>query len=232
MNKLQTTAAVAAMMLGFGMTANAADTSEEMRDVDAFKSIKLMGSMDVEVTVGERQSVKVIADSDIIDHLETSVSGDTLRVKLENGHYGHIKVMRVIVTMPEMTGASIQGSGDMIVTGAAADDFELELQGSGDATFKKAKFGKIDIELQGSGDIELDGSCDDIKIELQGSGDVDAGDLKCKTADVDLRGSGDIEFFASESAGVGVHGSGDVVVKGSPDKINSRVRGSGDIIMR
>jgi hypothetical protein len=232
MKKLQTTAAVAALMLGLGMNAQAADTSEEMRDVGAFKEIKLMGSMDVEVTVGEKQSVKVIADSDIIDHLETTVSGDTLRVKLENGHYGHIKVMRVIVTMPEMTGASIQGSGDMIVSGADAADFELELQGSGDATFKKSRFGKIDIELQGSGDNELDGPCDAIDIELQGSGDIDASDLKCKTGEVDLRGSGDIEFYANESANVGVHGSGDVVVLGSPDKINSRVRGSGDIIMR
>lgn len=232
MKKLQTTAAVAAMMLGFGMAAHAVDTSEEMRDVGTFKEIKLMGSMDVEVTVGEKQSVKVIADSDIIEHLETNVSGDTMHVRLERGHYGNIKVMRVIVTMPEMTGASIQGSGDMIVTGADAADFELELQGSGDATFRKSKFGKIDIELQGSGDIELDGTCDVIDIELQGSGDIDAGDLKCMSGEVDLRGSGDIEFYASESANVGVHGSGDVVVRGSPDKINSRVRGSGDIIMR
>ena len=212
MKKLQTTATVAAMMLGFGLSAQAADTSEEMRDVGAFKEIKLMGSMDVEVTVGGEQSVKVIADSDIIEHVETTVSGDTLRVKLENGRYGNIKVMRVVVTMPEMTGASIQGSGDMVVTGADAADFELE--------------------LQGSGDIELDGTCDDIKIDLQGSGDVDAGDLKCKVGEIDLRGSGDIEFYASDSANVGVHGSGDVVVLGSPDKVNSRVRGSGDIIMR
>ena len=232
MKKLQTTAAVAAMVLGFGMNAQAASTSEEMRDVSSFKEIRLMGSMDVEVAVGGKQSVKVIADSDIIEHLETTVSGDTLRVKLESGHYGNIKVMRVVITVPELVATSIQGSGDMYVDGAVADNFELDLQGSGDAVFKKAKFGKIDIDLQGSGDIELDGACEDITIDLQGSGDVDAGDLECKTGEVDLRGSGDVEFFATMSANVGVYGSGDVVVHGSPDKVNTRVRGSGDIIMR
>ncbi|WP_262692969.1 head GIN domain-containing protein [Kordiimonas aestuarii] len=233
MKKLQTTVAVAAMLLGFGMTAQAKDTSEEMRDVASFSEVQLNGSMDLEVTVGGSQSVKVIADSDIMSHIETEVRGDTLRVGLDNGHsHRNIKMMRVIVTVPELRGAGLRGSGDLHVTAAAADDFDLGLQGSGDVFFRKAKFGKLKIELQGSGDIDMEGTCDDLDIELQGSGDIDAGDLKCNTAEVDLRGSGDIEFFASQSADVGVHGSGDVVVRGEPAKLNSRVRGSGDIVVR
>lgn len=232
MKKLQTTAIVAALLCGTSFGAQARDTAEQMRDVPSFKEVRLNGSMDVEITVGGSQSVKVIADDNIIDNIETDVRGDELRIGLENGHYSHIKVMRVVITMPEITGADIHGSGDMTVKGAKADRFELELQGSGDATFSGAKFGDLEIELQGSGDIELDGTCMSIDIELQGSGDVDAGDMECETAKVSLRGSGDVEVFASKSADVGVHGSGDIVVRGEPGKLNSRVRGSGDIIVR
>ncbi|WP_417466095.1 head GIN domain-containing protein [Kordiimonas sp.] len=232
MKKLQTTAIVAALLCGTSFAAQARSTAEQVRDVPSFKEVSLHGSMDVEIAVGSSQSVKVIADDDIIDNIETEVRGDELRIGLERGHYSNIKVMRVVITMPEMTGANIHGSGDMIVKDVKADRFDLELQGSGDATFSDATFGDIEIELHGSGDIELDGTCTSIDIELQGSGDVDAGKLKCTGAKVSLRGSGDVEVYANESADVGVHGSGDIVVRGEPDKLNSRVRGSGDIIIR
>ena len=232
MKKLQMTAAVAAMALGLGMSVQAVDTSEEMRDTSSFDAIRLNGSMDIKISVGGKQSVKVIADSDIIEHIETEVRGDTLHVGLENGHYGRIKVMRVEITVPSLTAAGLYGSGDLTVTGAKADHFEMDLRGSGDAYFSKADFAELNINLKGSGDIEMKGACGAVSIELQGSGDIENGDLECRTADVSLRGSGDIEFFASEAADVEIHGSGDIVVRGEPAKINSRVRGSGDIVVR
>lgn len=229
---LQTGIAVAAMLMGASAAVQAKDTSEETRDVAAFNEVFLKGSMDVEVVVGKEQSVRVVADSDIIDHIETEVRGDELHVSLERGHYRNIKKMIVYVTVPNLKGAGVHGSGDLLVEGAEADDFELELHGSGDAIFKDARFGDLEIELQGSGDIEIDGTCKDVEIELQGSGDVDASDLQCDTADVTLHGSGDIEVYARSEADVSVHGSGDVVVSGEPEKVRSRVHGSGDIEIR
>lgn len=226
---LQTGVAIAAMVLAASAAAQAKDTAEESRDVGEFNELFLKGSMDVEVKVGEEQSVRVVADSDIIEHIETEVRGDELHISLERGHYRKIKKMTVYVTVPSLKAAGVHGSGDLLVENAKADDFELELHGSGDAVFKDATFGDLEIELQGSGDIEMDGVCKDIEIELQGSGDVDADDLECDTADVTLHGSGDIEVHAKLEADVSVHGSGDVVIAGQPDKVRSRVHGSGDI---
>lgn len=232
MKKLQTTAIVAALLCGSSFGVQARDTAEQMRDVPSFKEVLLKGSMDVDITVGGAQSVKVVADDDIIDNIETEVRGDELHIGLESGSYRNIKVMRVVITMPEITGVDIHGSGDMQVRGAKADRFELGLKGSGDADFSDARFGTLEIGLQGSGDIELDGTCASIDVELHGSGDVDASDMECETARVSLRGSGDVEVFASKSADLGVHGSGDIVLRGEPEKLNSRVRGSGDITIR
>lgn len=232
MNKLHTTVAVATLIFGLGASAHAKDTSEEMRDVSSFKEVHLNGSMDVEITVGGSQSVKVIADSDIIDHVRTEVRGDTLKLDMDRGSYRNIKTMRVLITVPALTGAEVHGSGDLYVTGAKSDRFGLGVQGSGDAVFKDATLGKLDIELQGSGDVHIEGSCDQIKVEVQGSGDVEATKMKCKSADVSVHGSGDVAVFASGSIDVSIHGSGDVSVQGSPDKVNSKVRGSGDVTIR
>ncbi|NVJ97302.1 MAG: DUF2807 domain-containing protein [Alphaproteobacteria bacterium] len=233
MKLLRSTAAVAAIAIGAGFAVSAKDTSEEMRDVGSFDQVQLNGSMDVEVKVGGEQSVRVVADSDIISHIETEVRGGTLRVGLDNDHrHGNIKKMIVYVTVPSLKGAALHGSGDMIVEDAVADDFEVDLHGSGDMTLKDVKFGEVELELQGSGDIEIDGTCDAVEVELQGSGDIEADDMKCKSATVSVHGSGDVSVTASEEADISVHGSGDVVVSGSPDKLRSKVRGSGDIEMR
>lgn len=233
MKLLRTTAAVAALALGAGLTALAKDTSEENRDVGSFDEVQLNGSMDVEIRVGSAHSVRVVADSDIIDHIETEVRGDTLRVGLDRGHnHRNIKKMIVYVTVPALKGAALHGSGDMLVEKPEADSFEVDLHGSGDMILEDVKFGRVEIELQGSGDIEIDGTCETVDVELQGSGDIEADDMECKSASVSLHGSGDVSVHASEDADVSVHGSGDVVISGSPDKLRSKVRGSGDIELR
>lgn len=224
-------------VLSTAIAANAKDTSEEMRDVDAFTKVSLQGSMDVEVKVGSKQSVKVIADSDIIGHLRTRVRGGELEIDLNNDGGSHklfrrIKKMQVFITVPSLEAAEVHGSGDMLVENAVADKFEIELHGSGDAVLENAKLERLDVELQGSGDIKMQGTCDNVRVELKGSGDVRATDMKCKAADVQVQGSGDVDVFASASANVTVHGSGDIRVAGKPDKLSSRVRGSGDIHVR
>lgn len=210
------------------------DISEEMRDVEAFTKVKLEGSMDVEVKVGSKQSVKVIADSDIIQYLRTRVHGGELEIDIKHKDgsrrlFRHIKKMQVIITVPSLEGAEVHGSGDMFVEDAVADKFVLEVHGSGDAVLENAKVETLDVELQGSGDIEMQGTCGDVRVELQGSGDIKGSKMRCKAADVMLQGSGDVNVYATASANVTVRGSGDIRVAGKPDKINSRVRGSGDI---
>lgn len=211
------------------------DVTEQMRDVDAFTEVSLQGSMDVEVRVGPEQSVKVIADADIIEYLETRVRGDELRIDLDcDGARAcrRINKLKILITVPKLVAAEVHGSGDLYVEDVKADQFDLEVHGSGDAVVNDATLGRLDIDLQGSGDIKIEGSCDEVQVELQGSGDVEAGDMVCKDAEVSLHGSGDVEIHASASADVSVRGSGDIVVRGQPDKLSSSVRGSGDIHVR
>jgi hypothetical protein len=210
----------------------AADTSEETRDVDSFSRVQLSGSMDVEVRVGSAQSVRVVADSDVIDDLMTRVKGDTLKIYLDRNFHGRIEKMKVYVTVPSLEGVGVHGSGDMLVEDAEGDDFEVEVHGSGDATLKNTKVKDLSIDVHGSGDVKIDGTCEDVDVDVHGSGDVMASRMECASGKVSVQGSGDVDIYADGSADVRVQGSGDVSVYGKPDKINSRVHGSGDIRVR
>lgn len=228
---LKTTAAVAALAVGT-LAAQADDIAKETRDVGAFDEVYLKGSMDVEIKVGGEQSVRVEADANIIDHIETIVKGDELHIQLERGNYRSIKRMKIYITVPSLDAAGVHGSGDMLVEGAEAEDFDLQVHGSGDAIVKNGKFGDLDMSLHGSGDIKISGTCSEVEADLHGSGDIDADGMICQSAEVTVQGSGDVSVHANEAADITIQGSGDVVVYGKPDKLRTSVHGSGDVEMR
>ena len=207
------------------------DTAEQNRDVGKFSAIHTKGVADVMVEVGPKLSVRVEADDDIIDNVITEVEDGTLVIRMERKKRGYydIDTLNVYVTTPSLDAVMLSGSGEVEVEGLKNQDFSMQLSGSGDAIIEGKSLKTVDLTLRGSGDIEIEGACDKVGITLMGSGDIVADDLECKDAVVELRGSGDVEVFASNRAEVVLRGSGDIVVEGQPEKVISKVRGSGEV---
>ncbi len=227
----------AAIMTGMGVVgASADDASEQMRALDTFTSIRNKGSFEVYVTVGDTQSVKVTADSDIIDKVETEVRGDTLHIELERKNnwsgYRNIDVLRVDITVKNLEAVRVDGSGDYEVRGLNGGDFRANVNGSGDIELIDAKADRLSIGIKGSGDVEASGECNTLDVEVKGSGDVSGRKMSCKAGDISIMGSGDVSATLKESVDVGIMGSGDVTVWGKPEKVKSRSMGSGDVVLR
>lgn len=237
MKTLVAAATCAAILAGSAtVSVTADDTSEEMRSVESFTRIRNKGSFEVYVNVGSEQSVKVTADSDIIEHVETEVRGSTLHIKLEDRDnwkgWRNIDVLRVDITVPSLEGVRVDGSGDFEVRGVEAESFSANVNGSGDIDLISAKTDRLSIDVKGSGDVEVSGTCTDIDIEVKGSGDVEARDMACAAGEIGIMGSGDVAVTLNESVDVGIMGSGDVVVYGKPEKVSTRAMGSGDVTLR
>lgn len=231
-------AAVSCVALLAGSTAisvQADDTFEEMRSVDSFSRIRNKGSFEVNVTVGSEQSVKITADSDIMEEIETEVRGNTLHIELEDDNwrrYRDIDVLRVDITVPSLEAVRVDGSGDFEVRGLQTESFKANINGSGDIELIDAKTDRLSIDVKGSGDVEASGECTDIDVEVKGSGEVEARDMACQNGDIGIMGSGDVAVTLSASVDVGIMGSGDVTVWGKPDKVKTRSMGSGDVVLK
>ncbi len=223
---------IAVPNMSFASPAN----DEQSREVSDFTKVKLMSSMDVDVVVGKKTSVKVIAPEDLLEKIITEVDGDTLKVhyerKMKWDRAWNNKEIRIMVTTPSIDGAGVYGSGDLNVKGGKGKELDLSVKGSGDVVMNKSDYKSVDISLMGSGDINIDGKCDHISVGIMGSGDVSAGKLKCSDADVKVKGSGDVEVYASKSVEASVYGSGDISVLGKPKEVDRTERGSGDIHIR
>lgn len=204
------------------------DTTERILQLDDFTGIILTTSADVFLTQGNTQSVRVSAQENIIDNLETEVNNGVWKIKGKKPMRSY-KPVNIYITIPDLSLAKISGSGDIEGQSAFRTDNEVNLgiSGSGDIELE-IEAPAIDAGMSGSGDIELEGKTNTFSISISGSGDIDAADLVSEDCEVRVSGSGDVKVHATEQLNVRVSGSGDVYYRGNP-RVNSRISGSGDL---
>ncbi len=205
-------------------------TDTQMRDVGLFTSIKSSSSVDVFITQGTPQSVKVVADESVIDKIITEVNGDVLHVYAKDIRNCSSK-MAVYVTLKELKGLKMTGSGDVYSENTInSEGLEFKVTGSGDLDLD-LNVTNVDGEITGSGDVNLSGVKGIFKIQVVGSGDLNASQLDLDECYVSLSGSGDIRLSGvCNSLNINGSSSGDI----SASKLETKEckiskTGSGDV---
>ncbi len=186
----------------------------ETRDVPVFHSIRSSGSMDVEVTLGEVQSVEVIADDNLVDLFTTEVKNGQLLIGTKsNTNYSTRSDIKINVVAREIQSLKVNGSGSIKASNIDSDAFSAS--------------------VNGSGDIFANGSAAKVDVSVTGSGEVDLAQVQAETVSVQVTGSGDVDVNCTQKLSAKITGSGDIRYASHPDlKIEKRVVGSGDIEAR
>lgn len=202
--------------------------AERSFPVGAFSAVVLSGSPDVVVTTGAAHSVKAEgADADL-DRLDIKVEDGRLIIDTKSGswNWSSRDGVRVRVTAPNLSAASISGSGDMQV-GPVKGDFAGRISGSGDMAVASVDAPTLSLSLSGSGDILVGaGRCGSGNFSTTGSGDINAAKVQCETLSVSSTGSGDVVAQATGTATLRTTGSGDIRVTGGA-RCTTRSSGSG-----
>jgi hypothetical protein len=237
--------------LGGNGVKGSGDMVTEDRDVREFSWIETLGAFDVFVKVGEKQSVLITFDDNLIDLIETKVKGKTLKI-FSDESFRSKHTCKIEITVPKLEGVTTRGSGDIMVENVNSDRFRCHVKGSGDITVKGVKSEVFECDINGSGDITVknlygdylechingsgdfstDGEVEELEIRVYGSGDVDARDLRAKQANVVIKGSGDARVHADDSFDGSVYGSGDITYYGDPEHTSKHISGSGSIRRR
>ena len=124
--------------------------------------------------------------------------------------------------------ADIAGSGNIELTGKISG-LDVDISGSGSVRVNSVSAGNITCEISGSGSLSAEGNARDLKVTIAGSGSVNAYGLSVASVRARIAGSGEVHVAATESIDAEIAGSGSVVYKGNPSKINSHSSGSGKI---
>jgi len=205
--------------------------NKETRDVNDFDEVIMRISGNVYIKQGNKNEVIVEADDRVLERIETEVRGGRLSISMRNNSGWRTSSsgrVNVYISIKELNGVSISGSGDIIGQSTfKSDNFNASISGSGDMELElDAK--NISARISGSGNMELSGSAEYAKLGMSGSGKYLAEELKVDDYEISISGSGRSSVNAQENLDVRISGSGSVYYKGRP-AVNSSVAGSGKV---
>lgn len=196
-----------------------------------YDGVSVAGSMDVELVTGKEGTIKVEAESNLMEHLEIKVKGDRLTIGIENGiNLNTRKGIKVYVPVEKIEYVSLAGSGDIYSNlTLKSEKMKISVAGSGDIKLK-TESKELILGVAGSGDIKVSGRTENLDASVAGSGDISAYDLKANNVDATIAGSGDVAVFCNGGElKASIVGSGDLRYKGETSNIKKSIMGSGDI---
>lgn len=211
--------------------------NKETRQVDNFSKVAFRIPGKLYLRQGSEQKVVLEGHKDVLDKIETEVSGGRLSIGRENTNWrmwDWDDDDRIIayVTVTTLEGLSVSGSGNLIGEGVLkAGDLDLAVSGSGSMEIEVNSSGYMEANVSGSGDIRVKGSCRSLESKVSGSGKVMIAGTISERGDMNVSGSGRI--IASGTAKeirTTISGSGEVQAADlEVEKCEVRISGSGDV---
>jgi len=204
--------------------------TEEMTFAD-FTSVDVENAFAVEIIQSDSFSVTIRVDDNILDSVDVSKEGDTLRIRLERGVSVRGDVtLEARVTMPDLEGLELSGASRASVSGfRSSGELDIDLSGAS-ALDGDLEAGSIDIDASGASTVELEGSAGGLTIVVSGASTLNLADLTVFTAEVSLSGASRATLSVQESIDpVDVSGASTLRYLGDPSLGNVRTSGASTV---
>ena len=229
------------------LTAGAAlAQSEETRSLSSFSEIAAKEGINVFIKSGDKEEAKVISKSHDLDKVLTDVSGDRLKIYIDNGRKWKWKNNKnvnvdVYVTYKSISALSASSAASIDSEGVvqANSDFDIDVSSAGDINAKIVGIDELNIEASSSGDARLDVEAKEIKasasssggitikgtveyqdIEASSAGDYEGYDLISKEAKASVSSGGSIKVNVTEKMNGRASSGGSVKYKGEPKDVD------------
>jgi len=189
----------------------------QTRTAGEFNTIEVSGDIDVYAKQDSSSSVKVEADENLQQYIETIHDGTVLRIKSQEGYnLRSSKPIKVYVSAPAFERFRATGACDVFGQGkiTSSSDVDFSLSGACSLTMD-VNAPKISVDMSGAGTIGLKGETKDFRIQGSGSTDIKCSELLAENVDLDISGAGDAEIYASVKITGSISGAADVRYKGS-----------------
>lgn len=201
------------------------------RNITGFEGVENYGSFDISLVPSATTSVKVEAEDNLQQYIETYVENNKLQIRTrDNINLRPRREMRITVSGPVFTTITANGSGNIVGQGALNTNngnVSLRVAGSGNIDVEM-NASRVDSEIAGSGNIKVKGTSKEFEGGVYGSGNIRAANLQAENSKVEIAGSGNVEVYATNKLDVRIMGSGEVKHRGNA-QVNTSISGSGSV---
>ena len=200
--------------------------------LENFNALNIIGSNDVIVKQGEKQEVKVVGHSNIIDKIELKVKDGIWKVQLQKGAYAEYQ-LKYYITLPEIKSVNLVGSANVTLSDFnESKNIRLKVISSGDIQLNSINgVDNLFVDITGSGNVKANSEYSLIQkldVKITGSGNFNGGKLRAENCEVKITGSGNASVDVVQKLIAKITGSGNIYYKGQAE-IVKEITGSGII---
>lgn len=198
----------------------------ETRSAGSFDGISVGGDFEVEVKTGDAISVVVEADDNIMKYIETTVSGNTLKIRTEDmNNYSNVH-MKVYITAPAIKSIRASASAQVDVEGVLINTNQLTFDASSGASIKsKVDAPGVSAEASSGASIDLDGKTRDYTAGASSGAEIRTEDLLSETTTVKVSSGASAAVHASVNLNASASSGGSVRYRGAATVTKSESSG-------
>ncbi len=203
----------------------------ETREVKPFSAISIEGVFNIILKQGDKESIRIESDENILPVIITSSENDTLKIRMKDStSISNMDKLNVYVTLVSVSSIENEGVGTLKCDDTLhLNDIKLECEGTG-TTNLKLYANKLTINSEIVGAILLSGVTKETFIHHDGVGAIRAFDLKTEKLTLEASGVGSAEVFASQELIINADGIGGVQYKGGATKKQIKNDGIGKVV--
>lgn len=222
--------------IAISATAVAGNSKEtQTRDVQNFNAIEVSSGIDLYITMGERETVKIVADDAIIDNIKTEVKDGTLHIYMKKSswfNWSRNNSRKAYVTVKELTELHASSGSDveskntlkgesLEVSASSGSDVELDIH-----------YKNFSINTSSGSDAEISGKTKYLKAAASSGSDIDASGLESQYCKVQASSGSDISVTATEELKADASSGADIAYHGNPKKKDIDESSGGDVTGR
>ena len=201
----------------------------ESREVSGFNGISHTGIGRVIITQGDTESLTIQADDNLMEYITSEVKNDTLELGFdENVRFDSTSSITFTVGAIGIAEIGTTGTGSIELDELGTKNLHILKTGTGSISIGSLTATDLVVNADGTGKIEIAGTVVNQELDLKGTGNYDAPDLESQTADVGVTGTGSVVLWVLDSLDVEIVGISKVSYYGSPD-VTQDITGTGSL---
>ena len=154
-----------------------------------FNKVEVSSAFEFEISQSSSYSISVIADDNVIEKVQVSKLGDTLRIGLGAITRLGPVTLKATVTMPQLRGLDISGASRGTVSDfSSAENLDLNVSGASKVTGEITS-GDANFEISGASTVQLEGSANNMVANVSGASRFNLGGFIVNNANVTFSGA-------------------------------------------
>ena len=176
--------------------------------VSEFTTIDASSAFEIDVVVGQSQSVEIKTDENLLEYVKVFVKNKTLFLELEN----NVNVngnMKAIISAESIHGVDLSGACKINIENIESTNFTVDVSGACKGTFS--------------------GTVENLNLDLSGATKLNTVELKAKNLNIDMSGASKLEVYCENSLKVDASGASKIIVYGDPKETETDFSGASSV---